>query len=130
MARKLAVSILHSCVNASAQFAGLAALTGSQDEVTKMIAEFDKRRKVVTDGLNKLPGVSCIVPKGAFYAFPNIKKTGWNAKELANALLDEAGVAVIGGPDFEQFLAKATFASPTRTQRRTSSRRSRGWMSF
>jgi len=98
-ARKLAVN-LHSCVNASAQYAGLAALTGPQDEVTKMIAEFDKRRKVVTEGLNKLPGVSCIVPKGAFYAFPNIKKTGWKAKPLANALLDDASVAVIGGPDF------------------------------
>jgi len=99
MARKLAVN-LHSCVNASAQYAGLQALTGPQDEAEKMIAEFDKRRKVVTDGLNKLPGVSCIVPKGAFYAFPNIKKTGWMAKPLASALLDEAGVAVIGGPDF------------------------------
>jgi aspartate/methionine/tyrosine aminotransferase len=99
MARKLAVN-LHSCVNASAQFAGLQALTGPQDEAEKMIAEFDKRRKVVTDGLNKLPGVSCIVPKGAFYAFPNIKKTGWMAKALASALLDDAGVAVIGGPDF------------------------------
>jgi aspartate/methionine/tyrosine aminotransferase len=65
-----------------------------------MVAEFDKRRKVVTEGLNKLPGVSCIVPKGAFYAFPNIKKTGWKAKPLANALLDDANVAVIGGPDF------------------------------
>jgi aspartate aminotransferase len=98
-ARKLAVN-LHSCVNASAQFAGLAALTGPQDEVLKMVAEFDKRRKVVTDGLNKLPGVSCIVPKGAFYAFPNVKRTGWQAKPLANALLEDAGVAIIGGPDF------------------------------
>ena len=98
-ARKLAVN-LHSCVNASAQYAGLAALTGPQDEVTKMIAEFDKRRKVVVEGLNKLPGVSCVVPKGAFYAFPNIKRTGWKAKELANTLLNETGVVVIGGPDF------------------------------
>lgn len=98
-ARKLAVN-LHSCVNASAQFAGLAALQGPQDEVHKMIAEFDRRRKVVTEGLNKLPGVSCIVPKGAFYAFPNVKRTGWKAKELANALLNDTGVAVIGGPDF------------------------------
>lgn len=98
-ARKLAVN-LHSCVNASAQFAGLAALTGPQDEVWKMIAEFDKRRKVVVEGLNKLPNVSCATPKGAFYAFPNIKNTGWKAKELAAALLDEAGVAIIGGPDF------------------------------
>jgi len=98
-ARKLAVN-LHSCVNASAQYAGLAALTGPQDEVYKMVAEFDKRRKIVTEGLNKLPGVSCAVPKGAFYAFPNIKRTGWKAKELATALLDHTGVATIGGPDF------------------------------
>ncbi len=98
-ARKLAVN-LHSCVNASAQYAGLAALKGPQDEVAKMIAEFDKRRKVVVEGLNKLPGVSCATPKGAFYAFPNVKRTGWKAKALASSLLDDAGVAVIGGPDF------------------------------
>jgi aspartate/methionine/tyrosine aminotransferase len=98
-ARKLAVN-LHSCVNASAQFAGLAALTGPQDEVVSMIAEFDRRRKVVVDGLNKLPGVSCVVPKGAFYAFPNIKRTGWKAKDLASTLLNETGVVTIGGPDF------------------------------
>ncbi len=98
-ARKLAVN-LHSCVNASAQYAGLAALTGPQDEVDKMVAEFDRRRKVVVEGLNKLPGVSCVVPKGAFYAFPNIKRTGWKAKELANTLLNDTGVVTIGGPDF------------------------------
>jgi aspartate/methionine/tyrosine aminotransferase len=98
-ARKLAVN-LHSCVNASAQYAGLAALKGPQDEVLKMVAEFDKRRKVVVNGLNKLPGVSCATPKGAFYAFPNIKHTGWKAKPLASALLEDGGVAIIGGPDF------------------------------
>jgi aspartate/methionine/tyrosine aminotransferase len=98
-ARKLAVN-LHSCVNASAQYAGLAALTGPQDAVTKMVAEFDKRRKVVVEGLNKLPGVSCVVPKGAFYAFPNVKRTGWKAKPLASSLLEDSGVALIGGPDF------------------------------
>jgi aspartate aminotransferase len=98
-ARKLAVN-LHSCVNASAQYAGLAALSGPQDEVTKMVAEFDRRRKAVVEGLNKLPGVSCATPKGAFYAFPNIKQTGWKAKPLAASLLDDAGVAIIGGPDF------------------------------
>jgi aspartate aminotransferase len=98
-ARKLAVN-LHSCVNASAQYAGLAALTGPQDEAAKMVAEFDKRRKIVVAGLNKLPGTSCATPKGAFYAFPNIKRTGWKAKPLANALLEDAGVALIGGPDF------------------------------
>jgi aspartate/methionine/tyrosine aminotransferase len=98
-ARKLAVN-LHSCVNASAQYAGLAALKGPQDDVIKMVAEFDKRRKVVVDGLNKLPGVSCIIPKGAFYAFPNVSRTGWKAKALASALLEDSGVAIIGGPDF------------------------------
>lgn len=98
-ARKLAVNS-YSCVNAPAQHAGLAALIGPQDAVTKMVAEFDKRRKVVIEGLNKLPGVSCATPKGAFYAFPNIKQTGWKAKALASALLEDAGVAVIGGPDF------------------------------
>jgi len=99
LARKLAVN-LHSCVNAPAQYAGLAALTGPQDEVAKMVAEFDKRRKVVVEGLNRLPGLSCATPKGAFYAFPNIKRTGWKAKPLASALLEDSGVALIGGPDF------------------------------
>jgi aspartate/methionine/tyrosine aminotransferase len=65
-----------------------------------MVAEFDKRRKVVVAGLNKLPGVSCATPKGAFYAFPNVKRTGWPAKPLASSLLEDAGVAIIGGPDF------------------------------
>jgi aspartate/methionine/tyrosine aminotransferase len=98
-ARKLAVN-LHSCVNASAQYAGLAALKGPQDEVYAMVAEFDRRRKVVVEGLNKLPGVSCATPKGAFYAYPNVKRTGWKAKALASSLLEDAGVAIIGGPDF------------------------------
>jgi aspartate aminotransferase len=98
-ARKLSVN-LHSCVNAPTQYAGLAALTGPQDAVAAMVAEFDKRRKVVVEGLNRLPGMSCAIPKGAFYAFPNVKHTGWKAKPLASALLEDAGVALIGGPDF------------------------------
>ncbi|MBX3536320.1 MAG: pyridoxal phosphate-dependent aminotransferase [Chelatococcus sp.] len=98
-ARKLAVNS-YSCVNAAAQWAGLAALTGPQDCVVEMVAEFDKRRRIVVEGLNGLPNVSAATPKGAFYAFPNISRTGWKAKPLANALLDKAGVAVIGGPDF------------------------------
>jgi aspartate aminotransferase len=98
-ARKLAVNSF-SCVNAPSQFAALEALTGPQDAVGRMVAEFDARRKLVVDGLNKLPGVSCIVPKGAFYAFPNVSQTGWKAKKLASALLEDAGVATIGGPDF------------------------------
>jgi aspartate/methionine/tyrosine aminotransferase len=98
-ARKLAVNS-YSCVNAAAQFAGLAALTGPQDAVYAMVAEFDARRRIVVDGLNALSGARAATPKGAFYAFPNIAATGWKAKALAGALLEEAGVATIGGPDF------------------------------
>lgn len=65
-----------------------------------MMRAFDRRRKLVVEGLNTLPGISCIAPKGAFYAFPNISGTGWEAKKLATALLEQAGVALIGGPDF------------------------------
>ena len=98
-ARKLAVNSF-SCTNASAQWAGLAALTGPQDAVQAMVREFDARRRIVVDGLNALPNVRAATPKGAFYAFPNIAATGWKAKPLASALLEEAGVATIGGPDF------------------------------
>ena len=97
--RKLAVNS-YSCVNAPAQWAGLEALTGPQEAVTAMVAEFDRRRRVVVDGLNTLPGVSAATPKGAFYAFPNVAGTGWRSKPLASALLERAGVATIGGPDF------------------------------
>ena len=98
-ARKLAVNS-YSCVNAAAQWAGLAALTGPQDDVGRMLTAFDARRKAVVAGLNALTGVSCITPKGAFYAFPNVSATGWKAKPMASALLEDAGVATIGGPDF------------------------------
>ena len=97
--RKLAVNGW-SCVNAATQYAGIAALEGPQDSVTTMVAEFDKRRAIVVEELNRLPGFSCITPTGAFYAFPNISKTGYKAKDLATRLLEEAGVATIGGPDF------------------------------
>ena len=97
--RKLGVNAW-SCVNAPTQYAGIAALEGPQDAVDHMRREFDKRRKLVTDGLNALQGVSAVTPNGAFYAYPNIKETGWKAKKLASSLLEDAGVAVIGGPDF------------------------------
>jgi len=97
--RKLAVNSW-SCVNAPAQYAGIAAIDGPQDEVEKMMRAFDGRRKVVVEGLNAIEGISCVTPKGAFYAFPNVAATGWKAKQLASALLEEAGVALIGGPDF------------------------------
>jgi aspartate/methionine/tyrosine aminotransferase len=119
-ARKLAVN-LHSCVNAASQYAGIAALTGPQDAADRMVEEFDRRRAVVVEGLNALPGISCATPKGAFYAFPNIKRTGWKAKPLAAALLDDSGVAVIGGPDFgvlaEGYL-RLSYANSTENIRR------------
>jgi len=98
-ARKLAVNAW-SCVNAPAQYAGIAAIDGPQDEVAKMMEAFDFRRKLVVEQMNAIDGISCRTPKGAFYAFPNIKDTGWQAKELASALLEKVGVATIGGPDF------------------------------
>jgi aspartate aminotransferase len=98
--RKLAVNAW-SCVSAATQWAGIAALDGPQDAVKAMAEEFDRRRGIVVKGLNGLPGVSCATPKGAFYAFPNVSGTGWgSAKKLASSLLEDAGVAVIGGPDF------------------------------
>lgn len=87
-ARKLAVNAW-SCVNAPAQYAALEALTGPQTAVGEMVAEFDTRRKAVVTLLNDIPGVSCITPKGAFYAFPNVSQTGWKAKDLASQLLEK-----------------------------------------
>lgn len=100
--RKLAVNSW-SCVNAPAQWAGIAAIDGSQDQVDEMLAAFDRRRSLVAELANKLPNVTCRLPKGAFYAFPNIKATGWQSKPLAKQLLEKAGVALIGGPDFGEF---------------------------
>ena len=97
--RKLAVNAW-SCVSAATQHAGVAALEGPQDSVATMQAAFDERRAIVVEELNRLPGVSCIMPKGAFYAFPNIQDSGYQAKDLASKLLEEVGVATIGGPDF------------------------------
>jgi aspartate aminotransferase len=98
-ARKLAVNS-YSCVNAAAQFAGLAALEGPQDAVDEMVAAFDRRRHIVVEGMNRLPDIGCVMPRGAFYAFPNVSLTGRPAKPLASQLLEQAGVATIGGPDF------------------------------
>ncbi len=97
--RKLAVNAW-SCVNAPSQIAGIAAIDGPQDAVETMMKAFDNRRKLVLEKMNAIDGVTCATPKGAFYAFPNISETGWKAKKLASALLEETGVATIGGPDF------------------------------
>jgi len=97
--RKLAVNCW-SCVNAAAQHAGIAAIDGPQDDVETMLTAFDERRRFVVERLNAIDGVTCATPKGAFYAFADISATGWKSKDLANALLEEAGVALIGGSDF------------------------------
>ncbi len=97
--RKLAVNAW-SCVNAPSQMAGIAAIDGPQDAVDEMMLAFNNRRKLVVEKMNAIPNVNCATPKGAFYAFPNIKDTGLKAKKLASTLLEETGVATIGGPDF------------------------------
>ena len=89
-----------SCTASFTQVAGIEALRGDQSSVDKMSAEFQRRRDVFVTGLNKIKGFSCRVPKGAFYAFPNITKTGWPSKKLADALLEEAGVACLSGTAF------------------------------
>ena len=90
----------HSCVNAPTQFAGIAALEGPQDAVATMVAAFAERRRMVLDRLNALPGVHCPEPHGAFYAFPNVTGTGFDAGVLQDRLLTEAGVALISGTSF------------------------------
>lgn len=90
----------NSCTASMTQRAGLAALQGPQDGVGEMVAEFKRRRDVFTEGLNAIPGISCTIPKGAFYLFPNITGLGRRSKEVADALLYEADVAALGGPDF------------------------------
>jgi aspartate aminotransferase len=97
--RKL-ITVDHSCVNVAAQMAGLAAMTGPMDEIEGFRRSFEKRRQVVVDGLNALPGVSCRMPGGAFYAFPNVKRTGRTSRDLARDLLNEAHVALIPGESF------------------------------
>ena len=90
----------NSCTASFTQRAGIAALEGPQDDVDKMVAEFRRRRDAIVQGLNDIPGISCSVPAGAFYAFPNVKGTGLPSKDLADMLLYEAGVACLDGNCF------------------------------
>jgi aspartate aminotransferase len=101
-ATRLAINC-HSCVNAAAQYAGIAALEGPQDAVTEMVAAFDRRREVIVNALNAMPGVRCIRPGGAFYAFANIKGTGLSSRELQQIMLNELGIAAISGTSFGAF---------------------------
>ena len=93
----------HSCVNAAAQSAGIAALEGPQDSVDAMTAEFDRRRKAIVAKINAIPGMRCLAPGGAFYVFPNISGTGLSSKAIESKFLDEAGVACVSGASFGQY---------------------------
>jgi aspartate aminotransferase len=93
----------NSCTNAFVQLAGVEALKGPQTELEKMVAEFRKRREVIVDGLNKIVGITCTKPHGAFYAFPNITGTGMNSRKLGDQLLQNAGVAVLPGISFGEY---------------------------
>jgi aspartate/methionine/tyrosine aminotransferase len=89
-----------SCTASFTQRAGIAALEGPMDETRRMVAEFRHRRDAFCDGLNALPGFRCARPGGAFYAFVNVRGTGRPSKELADALLDVAGIASVDGAAF------------------------------
>tara|TARA_B100000989_G_scaffold10857_1_gene7407 strand:+ start:11306 stop:12478 length:1173 start_codon:yes stop_codon:yes gene_type:complete len=89
-----------SCVNASAQYAGIAALDGPDDSIHAMMEKFTARRDLIHKGLNDLPGVSCSLPGGAFYAFPNVKETGMTGSEFCKKAMHEAGVAIVPGTAF------------------------------
>ena len=93
----------NSCTASFTQLAGIAALQGDQTPVARMVAEFRKRRDLIVEGLNRLPGVSCRSPRGAFYVFPNVKALKRPSAEVAEALLQEAGVAVLGGTAFGEY---------------------------
>ncbi len=95
-----------NCVSHTASFsqrAGIEALTGPQEAVAEMVAEFKRRREVIVEGFNRIPGFSCTTPGGAFYAFPNVKKTGVPSDDLADRILNEAGVACLTGTSFGSF---------------------------
>jgi len=94
------VTNANSCTASFTQMAGIEALRGDQSSVDKMSNEFRRRRDAFVAGLNQIKGFSCRMPKGAFYAFPNITKTGWSSKKLADALLEQAGVAALAGTAF------------------------------
>ncbi|MEM3673498.1 MAG: pyridoxal phosphate-dependent aminotransferase [Candidatus Bathyarchaeia archaeon] len=105
LAQKIAQLMINSnsCTCAFIQMAGLEALKGPQKESDKMVAEFKKRRDVIVDGLNKIKGITCKKPYGAFYVFPNITGTGMDCRKLGDYLLNEAGVAVLPGTAFGQY---------------------------
>ena len=93
----------NSCTCTFAQYGAMEAVTGPQDDVVKMVAEFKKRRDVIVDGLNRIDGISCLRPRGAFYVFPNVKQLGIDGKEFSNFLLEKYGVAALSGTAFGKY---------------------------
>ncbi len=93
----------NSCTATFSQYAGIEAVRGPQIEVSKMVAEFKKRRDVIVDGLNAIDEISCLRPHGAFYVFPNIKQLGMDGKKFAELLLEQFGVAVLSGTAFGKY---------------------------
>jgi aspartate aminotransferase len=93
----------NSCTASFTQIAGIEAIRGDQSSVDRMREQFRQRRDVFVTGLNRIKGFSCRMPKGAFYVFPNITQTGWKSKKLADALLEEAGVACLSGTAFGDY---------------------------
>ena len=102
LAERVELLLTHSigCTATFTQVAGIEALTGPQDVIAEIVAEYQRRRDFVVAGLNAIKGVTCRVPQGAFYVFPNVKSFGLSSKEIARRLIEEAGVAVLAGSDF------------------------------
>ncbi len=92
-----------SCTAPFTQHAGIEALTGPQDSIPKMVNEFKKRRDLIVNGLNQISGISCVLPKGAFYVFPNVMGVGIGCEQLADILLNKAGVACLPGTHFGRY---------------------------
>ena len=119
-----------SCTAAFSQMAAVTALQGPQESVRSMVAEFRKRRDVLVDGLNAIPGISCPMPAGAFYAFPNITRTGLSSQEFESRLLDEAGVSLLSGTAFGAYgegYVRISFAN-SQENIREALRRIGGWL--
>jgi aspartate/methionine/tyrosine aminotransferase len=93
----------NSCTASFTQIAGAEALTGPQDAAAAMVAEFRARRDLLVAGLNDIPGITCRLPRGAFYVFPNVSKLGRKSSELESLLLDKYGVAALSGTAFGKF---------------------------
>jgi aspartate aminotransferase len=105
LAAKVGLLLTHSLGSTAhfTQFAGIEAIVGPQDMVDRMVVEYERRRNVIVEGLNKIPGFTCRKPEGAFYVFPNIKGTGMTSSALANLVLEKGGVALLPGSAFGEY---------------------------